>query len=346
MDKSNSTNESQHESDDHSRTGEPPHEAPAPIAVDSSDPVIDKLVDHQSDRKLHPDATISVETTQVSESDLLAATGVRTVFADKKHGNSQDRPQDQNGRDKNRGGLKAPQHDADRGRDQQRSGDDRSRQHQPSMMKHLLITAGVALVCGVIGAMGYAYLFGPNSKGSSPEGSQGKSDSSSKKESGSKEKSGGGESTESGKGSNAQALTTNSIPGFSSVKDADMLKQQIKDLSRRVDHLRERVNGVTQPTDATPLALRTMQIKMSELTHAVADVAAVPAAYRQYDYRLKTLNEELKILRERIDAAQTDSIGGRISILTPPARIAAPTPSVYGSTASNPTDQGSSGPER
>ena len=184
MDKSNSTDESQHQGDEHSQTGEPPHEAPAPITIDTADPVIDKVVEHPSDRKLHPDATISVETTQVSESDLLAATGVRTVFADKKHGNSQDRPQDQNGRSKNRGGQEAHQQDADRGGDQEDRGDDRSRQQQPSMMKSILITAGVALVCGVIGAMGYAYFFGPKSKGSSSEGPQGKSDSSSKKESG------------------------------------------------------------------------------------------------------------------------------------------------------------------
>ena len=101
---------------------------------------------------------------------------------------------------------------------------DRSRQQQPSMTRSLLITAGVALVCGVIGAMGYAYFFGPKSKGSSSEGSQGKSDSSSKKESGSKEKAGGGESKQLGKESDAQASTTNLIPGVSSAKDAYMLK--------------------------------------------------------------------------------------------------------------------------
>ena len=60
---------------------------------------------------------------------------------------------------------------------------------------------------------------------------------------------------------------------------------------------------MTLPTDATPPALRKMQIKMSELTHAMAEVAAVPAAYRQYDNRLETLKEEFKTLRERIDAA-------------------------------------------
>ena len=82
MDKSDSTDESRQKSDEHSQRGEPPHEAPAPLAIDTSDTSIDKVVDHPSGRKLHPDATISVETTQVSESDLLAATGVRTAFAE------------------------------------------------------------------------------------------------------------------------------------------------------------------------------------------------------------------------------------------------------------------------
>ena len=165
MDKSNSTDETRHQDDKHSETGEPPHEAPAPITIDTSDPVIDEVVEHPSDRKLEPDATISVETTQVNESDLLAATGVRTVFADKKQGNSQHRPQDQNGQSKNRGHQEASQQDADRGGDREDRGDDRSRQKQPSMMKSILITAGVALVCGVIGAMGYSYFFGPKSRG-------------------------------------------------------------------------------------------------------------------------------------------------------------------------------------
>ncbi len=346
MDKSNSTDESQHQGDEDSQTGELPHEVPAPITIDTADPVIDKVVDHPSDRKLHPDATISVETSQVSKSDLLAATGVRTVFADKKHGNSQDRPQDQNSRSKNRGGQEAPQQDADRRGDQEDRGEDRSRQQQPSMMKSILITAGVALVCGVIGAMSYAYFFGPKSRGPGSEESQSKGDSDSTKDSSPKDKSGSGESKESGKRSNAQAATQGSLPGVSWAKDADMLKQLITDLSRRVDHLRERVDGVTLPTDATPPALRKMQVTMSELTHAMAEVAALPAAYRHYDNRLETLKEELKTLRERIDAEQADSIGGRIPSLTPLGKIAAPTPSVRGSTASKPKDQGPMRPEQ
>ncbi len=346
MDKSDSTDESRQNGDKRSQTGEPPDEAPARMTIDTTDPVIDEVVEHPADRKLHPDATISVKTTQVSESDLLAAAGVRTVFVDKKRGNSQDPPQDQHGRSKNRGGQEAPQQDADRGRDHEDRGDDRSRQKQPSVTKSLLITAGVALVCGVIGAMGYSYFFGPKSRGPTSEESQGKSDSGSTKVSSPKEKSGSGESKESGKGSNAQAATKSSVPGVSSAKAADMLKQLITDLSRRVDHLRERVDGVTRPTDATPPALRKMQVKMSALTHAMAEVAALPAAYRQYDNRLETLDEELKTLRERIDAAQAHSIGARIPSLTPPTGFAAPASSTGVSKASNSTDQGPSRPER
>ncbi len=344
MDKSNSTDES-HRVDEHSQAGKLPDEDPAPITIDTADPVIDKVVEHPSDRKLNPDATISVETTQVSESDLLGATGVRTVFAHKEQGNSQDRPQDQNGHSKNRGGQQARQHDADRVQDQEHLREDGSRQQQPSMMKNLLITAGVALACGVIGAMGYSYFFGPKSAGPKSKESQGKSDSGSTKDSGPEKKSGSAESKESGKGSNAQASTKNSIPGVSPAKDADMLKQLITDLSRRVDHLRERVDGVTLPTDATPPALRKMQIKLSELTHAMAEVAALPAAHRQFDNQLEALKEELKTLRERLDAAQAHSNGDRIPGLTPLAGSAAPTSSRGGSKAGNPTDEGPSRPE-
>ncbi len=190
------------------------------------------------------------------------------------------------------------------------------------MTKNLLITAGVALVCGVIGAMGFERFFGPKSEGSSSNHSQGKSGSGSKKESGSNEKSAGGESKESGKESNAQASTANSIPGVSSAKDADMLKQQIRDLSQRVNHLRESVDSVTRPSDETPPVLRMMQIKMSELAHEMAEVAVLPAAYRRYDNRLETLKEELKTLRARIEPAHADSIGGRI----PGRPVLLPTP--------------------
>ena len=111
--------------------------------------------------------------------------------------------------------------------------------------------AGVGLVCGMIGAMGYVHFFGPKSKEFSSDQSQAKGKSGSKKKSGSGEKPRRGESQKLVDASNAQALTTTSVPGVASSKGADVFKQQIKDLSQRVDRLRERVDNVTRPTDET-----------------------------------------------------------------------------------------------
>jgi hypothetical protein len=294
MDKSNSTDESRHQDDEHSETGEPPHEGPAPITIDTADPVIASVQQARGQKRGHHQ--------QDEDDQELQNQGNR----DEKQGNSQHSPQDQNGQSKNRGGQQARQHGGDRVHDQEDLGEDGSRQQQPSMTKSLLITAGVALVCGVIGAMSYAYFFGPKSSGRGSEESQSNGDSSPKKESGSKEKSGGGDSKQSGKESDAQASTANSIPGVSFAKGGDMLEQQIKDLSQRVDRLRERVDGVTQPTDATPPSLRMMQIKVSELAHEMAEVAALRAAHRQFDKRLEAFQEELKTLRARTEAPQAD----------------------------------------
>ena len=65
---------------------------------------------------------------------------------------------------------------------------DQPRQQQPSMMKNLLMTAGVALICGVIGAAGYLYFLGAKPEESTS--SQKKPDSESAKEATEKKKSG------------------------------------------------------------------------------------------------------------------------------------------------------------
>ena len=108
------------------------------------------------------------------------------------------------------------------------------------MMKSILMTAGVALVGVVIGAIGYAFFFGPKSKGSSSEGSQSKSDSSSKKESGTKRSWALAKARRQarcpGPGINQQL-----DPPPWTAEDADLLKKQIKELSQRVDQFRERL---------------------------------------------------------------------------------------------------------
>jgi hypothetical protein len=201
------------------------------------------------------------------------------------------------------------------------------------MIKHILITASVALICGVSGAMGYAYLFGPSSKDSSPDQSQAKSDPGSKKKSESTAKTGAGDKNQSGDDFRAQASTANSIPAVHSAQDAALIKQQYKDLSQRVDNLLERVEGVTRPIDQTPPVLRMMQIKMTKLAHEIADLAALPGSYREYDNRLEAFKDELSALRTRIETAHADPTTGRIAGV---ADRAAPALSSGGSDRSNP----------
>ena len=77
---------------------------------------------------------------------------------DNGHGNEQARSQ---GQDRNTSGSRQQDDEGQHDRDDRR-GRSQSRQ-QPSMTKNLLVTAGIALVAGVIGALGYSYMVGSKS---------------------------------------------------------------------------------------------------------------------------------------------------------------------------------------
>lgn len=336
--------EPQNRENKHSRVDDPVHDTTRPISITTSDPVIGSAVEHQTDWKKYPDSTVRTETTQVSETSPLYLPGVRTVVTEDRprreggepgdRGQSDDKEQEDRGKKQNAQGKKRDdqsngqpkkpdQEEQDRGDEDQRGErddrQDKPRQKQPSMMKNLLITGGVALVFGVLGAMGYSYFFGSKSGGSSSEQSKGKSESGSKKESSSKKSSGGGSGKESGKESNAQAATSSSIPGFTSAEDADTLKRQIMDLMQRVDRLGERVDRMSRPKDETPPVLHTLQIKVRELAREMDDLASLPAQVRHYDNRLETLQEDLKTLRARIESMQGGSVAGTTPGVTLPS---------------------------
>jgi hypothetical protein len=126
---------------------------------------------------------------------------------------------------------------------------------QPSMLKNLLITATVASIFGVLGAMGYSHLFG--SKSGDPSSSQSKTEAGSSQESSSKTKSDGGPNTDSANASSNGASTSSAIPGSSSAKEADELKQQIMNLNQRIDRFGEQVDRIQQLLSlAVPLLQR------------------------------------------------------------------------------------------
>jgi hypothetical protein len=111
------------------------------------------------------------------------------------------------------------------------------------MMKNLLIMAAVALICGVIGAMGYSYYAGAKPDESSS--SQSRDESASKKKSSLKPQPGNGP-TESVKKPSTQASTLPSMPGFNSAEEVNELKQQIMNLSQRIDRLGERFDRLQE----------------------------------------------------------------------------------------------------
>ena len=74
--------ESRQHGDEHSDPDEVRHDDPGPITITTTDPAIEAAVEHRWDWKQHPDSTVRVETTQVSEPSPLYASGVRTVVVD------------------------------------------------------------------------------------------------------------------------------------------------------------------------------------------------------------------------------------------------------------------------
>jgi hypothetical protein len=177
----------------------------------------------------------------------------------------------------------------DRGRkdekdDQQHEGDERGKERvrsqgreqdrgdchdrpQPSMTKNLLITAGIALLCGFIGALGYSYIFVSISDKSSSDQSQGEDKSRSKKESSSEKGSGSGGKEESGRESKSQNRKINSIPGSMSAAEGETLMLHVMDLMVRVDRLGERVDRMTRPGHETPSVLQTQSPTMERGIH-------------------------------------------------------------------------------
>jgi hypothetical protein len=223
-------------------SGQPGQVAPTRITIAATDPVIETVVGHEAERKQHSQTAVSVETPQ----------GVKPETG-RDRGEVQDRDLHRGPRrDEHQGSQRV---DADRAPRREEDGGDQRGQagpqpQQPSMMKNLLITAAVALVCGVIGAMAYAHFFGSKSDRSSS--SQTKHEAGANQGSSSRTKSGGGSHAET-----APTSTSSSVRGSRSAQGADALNEQIKDLTWRIDRLGERVDRLQQLLSlAVPLLQR------------------------------------------------------------------------------------------
>src|SRR5262249_42085579 len=126
---------------------------------------------------------------------------------------------------------------------------------QPSRFASILITAVVALTCGVIGAMGYSYFSG--AKAAESSASRAKSQSGSPGQSSAKTKSGAESSAEPTQGSSTPATPSSATSQVGSAEKADELKRQISTLNQRIDQLGERIDRLQELLSlAVPLMQR------------------------------------------------------------------------------------------
>ena len=192
----------------------------------------------------------------------------------------------------------------DKAHDQKKDGDDQRRgqqnQKQPSLMKSLLMTAGIATVCGLVGAFGYSYFAGGGKN--SGEQEKGQSDSKSGSSKSSKSSSGGESqqgSNESGEGQSGAGTKVALIPA----KEIGTLNQQLVDLMVRVDRLGERVDRIVRPNDETPPIIKSLQMEIGEIFHELDKLATVGEKVLQHGSRLEILQREIQVLRSRLDSS-------------------------------------------
>lgn len=118
------------------------------------------------------------------------------------------------------------------------------------MKTNIFITAVVALISGVIGAMGYTYYVGP--KPGEPPSSRSVAETGRNQEPNSKSQSGGGSTQQS-----TEASASSVAPAISAAQEVAELKQQIKNLNQRLARLGEEVDRLqTQLSLAVPLLQR------------------------------------------------------------------------------------------
>ncbi len=293
----------------------------APWSVSTSDPVVAEAASPEDDRDRKPDATVVTETTALPDAappypggpgavvvvERPAQAGPRERGDDQGRARKDDEDRDKDdakdGSRDDRG--RAQNEDDEDDRDRRRDRDDgRGRAHSSSSLRSLLLAGTVALVCGVVGAFGYSYFFGPDK--SDKDSDSGKQSSSKKGSGSSNTKSGSSQKSGREEKGGSFSQEGSDIPGFTEAEDADALRKQIEHLAERVDRLHQRLDTLSQPRNETPPDLRTLQIKVGELARSVDDIGGLPSKFRRLDNRMEELKEELKTLRDRIATAHDD----------------------------------------
>jgi len=84
----------------------------------------------------------------------------------------------------------------------------------------------------------------------------------------------------------------------------DTIEQQIIELTRRIDHLAEQVDRMSQArTESTSVQLA-VQMELGSLTQKVNDLAPLPERLRHHEQEFDKFREEFRVIRAQVDALQ------------------------------------------
>jgi hypothetical protein len=205
-------------------TGKGKPEAPQVIGTDA--PLIALGPAYQSDWKSHPDRTMVIETSRIHETNdaynpnfIMVPIETRPPSQDGHGAGNEEGKVTIGEQGKGRKSLAGQEGEAreappDSQRDRNDEGNKSGRRHEmervqpaqsPSLTRVLLYSGIMSLVCGIVGAWGYSYFFGPEKSGD--QKSSGKSSGSSK---GSESSQGSGSSEVSGSSEGAGASKNSS----------------------------------------------------------------------------------------------------------------------------------------
>ena len=276
--------------------------------ISTTDRVVTEGPGQQAEWRQHPDATLVTETSRVDRpipAYLIPAPGGEAYESHgtgRKQGAEKRRDMDRSDKG-DRSSSSGPEERV------KRETDPHHESPQPSPWRNLLISAAVALAAGMIGAGAVVYFFDSSKSESKESSSDGQSSSQKKAGSEGKSKSkGSGKEAEKGSGADETAQSGSSIPGFTRADDADALRRQIEHLSERIDQLGHRLDTQSHPREEVPPDLRTLQIKVGDLTRTSEEVGNLPSRFRRLESRFEDLQQEMKSLRDRLSTSREDGV--------------------------------------
>lgn len=275
-----------------------PHEQDRSV-ISTADSVVVTGGGQQAEWRDRPDATLVAETSGV---DRAIPAYLVPVSKSEPKPRSHEGPQ----RDQREENERAPHADREAPR--------------PSPWRNALISAGVGLAAGLIGAGILLYFFGPSKSESSQTPSRGQSGARTKARSEDRSSSKG---SDKGTGADETSQSGSAIPGFTRAEDADTLRRQIEHLAERIDQLGQRLDTLPPLRDQVPPDLRTLQIRVGDLSRTIGEVGNLPSRFRRLESRFEVSQQELKTLRDRVSLSHEREAAGVSEENTMPAAVTA-----------------------